>query len=323
MDFKTASSCCPTCYECEIDFREGLSSCISCYNRHPDNWLQPSGREMNDSSHSKKPKHQAKPWSGRFSEATDKFVESFTASVEFDKRLYQQDINGSIAHAKMLQKVGVLSTDELKKITDGLESIRKDIADGKFQWSVALEDVHMNIEAALTELIGDTGKKLHTGRSRNDQVATDLRLYVRDGIDVITDLICKLQSAIVNLAEKESSTIMPGFTHLQTAQPVTFGHHMLAWFEMLERDYERFIDCRKRVNQSPLGAAALAGTSYPIDREFTAALLGFDTPTANSLDSVSDLVPYLNRDQMMLYNLQNKVLPRATVFQTGTGRYPD
>ncbi len=247
-----------------------------------------SGQVMSDGSHSKKTKDPGKPWAGRFTEATDAFVERFTASVEFDQRLYHQDINGSIAHAKMLNKVSVLTDDELKMITDGLESIRKDIADGTFQWSIALEDVHMNIEAALTDLNGDAGKKLHTGRSRNDQVATDLRLYVRDEIDVVTDLISRLQSAVVELAERESATIMPGFTHLQTAQPVTFGHHMLAWFEMLERDFGRFIDCRKRVNLSPLGAAALAGTTYPIDREYTASLLGFEGPTRNSLDSVSD-----------------------------------
>ena len=233
-------------------------------------------------------KDSAKPWGGRFSEATDAFVERFTASVTFDQRLYQHDINGSIAHAKMLQKVGILTAAELTQICDGLEAIRKDIAAGRFQWSVRLEDVHMNIEATLTQQIGEVGKKLHTGRSRNDQVATDLRLYVREEIDQVLLLITKVQDALLNLAEREASTIMPGFTHLQTAQPVTFGHHMLAWREMLERDSGRLIDCRKRVNVSPLGAAALAGTSYPIDREYTAKLLGFDGPTRNSLDSVSD-----------------------------------
>ena len=233
-------------------------------------------------------KDSAKPWGGRFSEATDAFVERFTASVTFDQRLYQHDINGSIAHAKMLQKVGILTAAELTQICDGLEAIRKDIAAGRFQWSVRLEDVHMNIEATLTQQIGEVGKKLHTGRSRNDQVATDLKLYVREEIDQVLLLITKVQDALLNLAEREASTIMPGFTHLQTAQPVTFGHHMLAWREMLERDSGRLIDCRKRVNVSPLGAAALAGTSYPIDREYTAKLLGFDGPTRNSLDSVSD-----------------------------------
>ena len=188
----------------------------------------------------------------------------------------------------MLEKVAILTAHELATIVDGLEAIRKDIEAEKFDWSVALEDVHMNIESALTERIGEVGKKLHTGRSRNDQVATDIRLYVRTEIDGIADLLTRLQNAILHLADREADTIMPGFTHLQAAQPVSFGHHMMAWFEMLERDYTRFQDCRKRVNLSPLGAAALAGTSYPIDREYTAELLGFDRPTRNSLDSVSD-----------------------------------
>ncbi|WP_049722812.1 argininosuccinate lyase [Gilvimarinus polysaccharolyticus] len=227
-------------------------------------------------------------WGGRFTEPTDAFVERFTASVGFDWRLYQQDINGSIAHATMLEKVGVLSADEKTQIIEGLEQIRADIDAGNFTWSVKLEDVHMNIEAALTQKIGTTGKKLHTGRSRNDQVATDIRLYVRDQIDLIASELKRLQSGILELAQREADTIMPGFTHLQTAQPVTFGHHLMAWYEMLVRDASRLADCRARLNQSPLGAAALAGTTYPIDRELTAQLLGFDKPTANSLDSVSD-----------------------------------
>lgn len=229
-----------------------------------------------------------KPWGGRFSEATDAFVERFTASVGFDYRLYHHDINGSIAHATMLAKVGVLTEAERNQIIDGLEAIRAEIVAGKFTWSVSLEDVHMNIEAELTRRIGITGKKLHTGRSRNDQVATDIRLYLRDEIDAIAKELTRLQEGLLQLAEREADTIMPGFTHLQTAQPVTFGHHLLAWFEMLERDYGRLIDCRKRVNQLPLGAAALAGTTYPIDRAYTAELLRFDAPTENSLDSVSD-----------------------------------
>jgi argininosuccinate lyase len=229
-----------------------------------------------------------KPWGGRFTEPTDAFVERFTASVDFDQRMYHQDINGSIAHATMLAKVGVLTDDEKQQIIDGLETIRAEIQAGKFEWSVTLEDVHMNIEAALTARIGITGKKLHTGRSRNDQVATDIRLYLRDEIDVIAKELTRLQEGLLLVAEREADTIMPGFTHLQTAQPVTFGHHLLAWFEMLQRDYGRLMDCRQRANQSPLGAAALAGTTYPIDREYTAQLLGFDRPTANSLDSVSD-----------------------------------
>jgi argininosuccinate lyase len=229
-----------------------------------------------------------KPWGGRFSEATDAFVERFTASIGFDYRLYHHDINGSIAHATMLAKVGVLTEAERDQIINGLEEIRAEIVAGKFTWSVSLEDVHMNIEALLTQRIGITGKKLHTGRSRNDQVATDIRLYMRDEIDVIAKELTRLQQGMLGLAEANADTIMPGFTHLQTAQPVTFGHHLLAWFEMLQRDYSRLIDCRKRLNQSPLGAAALAGTTYPIDRSYTAQLLGFDAPTENSLDSVSD-----------------------------------
>ena len=229
-----------------------------------------------------------KPWGGRFSEATDAFVERFTASIGFDYRLYHHDINGSIAHATMLAKVGVLTEAERDQIIAGLEEIRAEIVAGKFTWSVSLEDVHMNIEALLTQRIGITGKKLHTGRSRNDQVATDIRLYMRDEIDVIAKELTRLQQGMLGLAEANADTIMPGFTHLQTAQPVTFGHHLLAWFEMLQRDHGRLLDCRKRINQSPLGAAALAGTTYPIDRAYTAQLLGFDAPTENSLDSVSD-----------------------------------
>ena len=235
-----------------------------------------------------KTKQAEKPWNGRFTEPTDAFVEAFTASVEFDQRMYQQDINGSIAHAKMLAHVDVLTDQERDTIIEGLGQIKKRIEAGEFNWSIKLEDVHMNIEAALTDLIGITGKKLHTGRSRNDQVATDIRLYLRDEVDHIIQAIMRLQNALIDLAEREADTIMPGFTHLQTAQPVTFGHHMLAWFENLERDRNRFIDCRKRINIMPLGAAALAGTTYPIDREFTARELGFNGLCENSLDAVSD-----------------------------------
>ncbi len=227
-------------------------------------------------------------WGGRFSEPVDAFVQRFTASIQFDQRLYRHDIRGSIAHATMLEKAGVLSADELKAIIDGLNEVQNEIESGQVEWSIPLEDVHMNVESRLTDKIGITGKKLHTGRSRNDQVATDIRLWLRDEIDLISAELTRLQSGMVELAAKESDTIMPGFTHLQTAQPVTFGHHLLAWNEMLERDYSRLLDCRKRLNQSPLGAAALAGTTYPIDRELTASLLGFDHPTRNSLDSVSD-----------------------------------
>lgn len=227
-------------------------------------------------------------WGGRFSEATDAFVQDFTASVNFDKRMYKHDIAGSIAHATMLADAEVLTQEERDQIIQGLKEVQQSIEDGQFEWSVELEDVHMNIESALTAKIGNTGKKLHTGRSRNDQVATDIRLYLRDEIDQIASLITRLQSGIVGLAEREHKTIMPGFTHLQTAQPVTFGHHLMAWYEMLSRDYGRLMGCRKRMNQSPLGAAALAGTTYPINRQTTADLLGFNHPTRNSLDSVSD-----------------------------------
>ena len=227
-------------------------------------------------------------WGGRFTESTDAFVAQFTASVNFDQRLYRQDIDGSIAHARMLAKVGVLSTADRDAIIDGLEQICGEIERGEFNWRVELEDVHMNIEARLTELIGLAGKRLHTGRSRNDQVATDIRLYLRTVIDAVIAEIERLQTGLIDLAEREAETIMPGFTHLQVAQPVTFGHHLLAWFEMLERDKARFQDCRKRVNISPLGAAALAGTSYPIDRHYSAELLGFDAPAENSLDAVAD-----------------------------------
>jgi argininosuccinate lyase len=229
-----------------------------------------------------------KLWAGRFNEPTDAFVEAFTASVEFDQRLYRYDIAGSIAHARMLANSGILSTLELEAIVSGLERIQQQIEEGAFEWSVALEDVHMNIESVLTGNIGDAGKKLHTGRSRNDQVATDIRLWLRDEIELIRDGILQMQQALLELAEREADTILPGFTHLQTAQPITFGHHMMAWFEMLDRDRERLADCNKRVNVMPLGAAALAGTTYPIDRHYTARLLNFSRPAENSLDAVSD-----------------------------------
>lgn len=231
---------------------------------------------------------QSKLWGGRFTESTDAFVEAFTASVQFDQRLATFDIQGSIAHATMLAKVGVLTEEERDAIINGLQAIEKEIEAGEFPWSVGLEDVHMNIEARLTERIGVTGKKLHTGRSRNDQVATDIRLFLRHEIDVIEGELTRLQEGLLTLAERHAEVIMPGFTHLQTAQPVTFGHHLLAWYEMLQRDFERLRDCRGRVNRMPLGAAALAGTTYPIDRAYTAQLLGFEAICGNSLDAVSD-----------------------------------
>ena len=227
-------------------------------------------------------------WGGRFSEPVDAFVERFTASVSFDKRLAKFDIQGSQAHANMLNSVGVLSDEENQAIQTGLSDIAERIESGQFEWSVTLEDVHMNIEAALTTAIGDTGKKLHTGRSRNDQVATDIKLYLRHAITFLSAELTRLQTGIIELAASNADTIMPGFTHLQSAQPVTFGHHLLAWNEMLERDYDRLQDCKARLNTCPLGAAALAGTTYPIDRDMTAKALHFAAPTRNSLDSVSD-----------------------------------
>lgn len=236
----------------------------------------------------KKTQDDGKIWGGRFSEDTNAFVERFTASISFDKRLYHYDIDGSVAHARMLARVGIITDIEKSEILKGLEDIRKQIADDNFDWSVKLEDIHMNIESSLTKKIGEIGKKLHTGRSRNDQIATDIRLYARDQVDQISNLITAVQKALLDLAERESDTIIPGFTHLQVAQPITFGHHMMAWFEMLNRDFERFQDCRKRLNRSPLGSAALAGTTFPIDRQYTSDLLGFDSPIPNSLDAVSD-----------------------------------
>ena len=229
-----------------------------------------------------------KLWGGRFSEPTDAFVEEFTASIQFDWRLYPYDIEGSIAHARMLVQARVLSQSECDEIVRGLEGIKLDIERGDFAWSITFEDVHMNIEARLIDRIGETGKKLHTGRSRNDQVATDMRLYLRDQIDTLGSQLERLMEVLIELAEREADTIMPGFTHLQMAQPVIFGHHMLAWFEMLYRDRARLCDCRRRVNVLPLGAAALAGTSFPIDREYTARLLGFEACAENSMDAVSD-----------------------------------
>ena len=229
-----------------------------------------------------------KAWSGRFSQPVAELVKRYTASVEFDQRLAEFDIQGSLAHARMLARQKIISAADLADIERGMATILADIRAGKFVWSIDQEDVHLNIEKRLTELVGDAGKRLHTGRSRNDQVATDIRLYLRDSIDHIALAIRALQRSIIGLAETHAATLMPGFTHLQVAQPVTFGHHLMAYFEMLERDFGRLADCRKRVNRLPLGAAALAGTSYPIDREFVAKELGFDGVCENSLDAVSD-----------------------------------
>ncbi len=230
----------------------------------------------------------AKPWGGRFTEATDAVVEAFTASVHFDQRLYRHDIAASLAHATALRQANVLDDDELRKIEQGLRDILSEINSGHFKWLPGLEDLHMNIEAALVERIGEAGKKLHTGRSRNDQVATDLRLYTREAIDQLGKAIDSLRGALLERAEEEASTAMPGFTHLQTAQPVTLGHHFMAWDAMLERDAQRLADGRRRVNISPLGAGALSGNSYGIDPSIAAAQLGFDGTFSNSLDAVSD-----------------------------------
>ena len=227
-------------------------------------------------------------WGGRFNQPTDEFVKIFGASVTFDKVLALYDIEGSIAHATMLYEVNVLKSNELKQILEGLDKVKDEIVNDQFSWSVELEDVHMNIESRLTEICGDSGKKLHTGRSRNDQVATDIRLYLRDQVRLITKELERLLNALLDIAEQEKETIMPGFTHLQAAQPISFGHHLLAYFEMLKRDRERLQESFKRINTMPLGSAALAGTSYPINRERTAELLGFERISLNSIDAVSD-----------------------------------
>jgi argininosuccinate lyase len=241
-------------------------------------------------------------WGGRFSESTDDFVKVFGASVLFDKILAPYDIQGSIAHATMLCEVGIIAIDEKEKIINGLNQILDEINSGNFNWNIELEDVHMNVESRLTDICGDAGKKLHTGRSRNDQVSTDIRLYLRDNVDGLVEDIKRLQLSILNLADKEYSTIMPGFTHLQAAQPVTFGHHLMAYFEMLNRDMQRLIECRKRINTLPLGSAALAGTTYPIDRNRTADLLGFESISSNSIDAVSD------RDFVIEFNSLSSII---------------
>ena len=229
-----------------------------------------------------------KTWSGRFNEPVSQIVERYTASVGFDQRLAEYDIQGSRAHAQMLATQGIITPKDLADIERGLNQVQEEIRNGNFVWLQQLEDVHLNIEKRLTALVGDAGKRLHTARSRNDQVATDVRLYLRASIDEIIHLIKGMQSALLDLAENHIDTVMPGFTHLQVAQPVSFGHHLMAYFEMLKRDVERLSDCRKRTNKLPLGAAALAGTSYPIDREQVAQKLGFDGICENSLDAVSD-----------------------------------
>jgi argininosuccinate lyase len=232
--------------------------------------------------------NKAQAWSARFSEPVSELVKRYTASVNFDQRMANFDIQGSLAHADMLESIGIISSDDKAAIDRGMAQILEEINAGQFTWSIDLEDVHLNIEKRLVELIGDAGKRLHTGRSRNDQVATDIRLWVRNEIDIAIDLLHQLRHKLAALALEHAATILPGFTHLQVAQPVTFGHHLLAYAEMFGRDAERLVDCRKRVNRLPLGAAALAGTSYPIDRERVARTLGFEAVCRNSLDAVSD-----------------------------------
>ena len=243
---------------------------------------------MTDKNSPARSTDSAKAWSGRFSEPVSELVKRYTASVDFDQRMASQDIRGSLAHARMLARQGILGADDLAAIERGLAQIAGEIEHGEFVWSLDDEDVHLNIEKRLTALVGDAGKRLHTGRSRNDQVATDIRLWLRDAIDQILGHIKDFQRNLLDLAEAHADTPLPGFTHLQVAQPVTFGHHLMAYYEMTRRDAERFADCRRRTNRLPLGAAALAGTSYPIDREAVARELGFEEICANSLDAVSD-----------------------------------
>ena len=241
-------------------------------------------------------------WSDRFSEPTSEIVKRYTASVNFDQRLAVYDIAGSLAHAEMLKKQKIISSKDFSAIKKGLNQIKKEVIANNFEWSIDLEDVHLNIEKRLTDIAGEAGKKLHTGRSRNDQVTTDMRLFLRDATDQLVNLIKKLQQATLAKAEKHVTTIMPGLTHLQVAQPISFAHHLLAYFEMLERDKARFIDSRKRINTLPLGAAALAGTSYPIDRRFVAKLLNFEGVMENSIDAVSD------RDFLIEFNANASLL---------------
>ena len=249
---------------------------------------------------------KAKVWSGRFSEPISEKVQEYTASIHFDKKLALFDIEGSKAHAEMLEKVGILSNEELNKILVGLDHIAQEIEENKFNWKIELEDVHLNIEARLTELIGEPGEKIHTARSRNDQVATDMRLWLRSEIDTIARLIQNLEKSILDQAEQHSNSLMAGLTHLQTAQPITFGHHMMAYHDMFARDYDRLLELRKRVNCLPLGSAALAGTSFKIDREFVAAKLGFEKVINNSLDAVSDrdfILEFLNFSAILMIHI--------------------
>ncbi len=247
-----------------------------------------------------------KLWGGRFEAPTSSLMEKYSQSIRFDHRLYEQDIAGSIAHARMLAKQNIISRSDFDRISNGLEEIRLEIENGQFNWRESLEDVHLNIESALTARIGEAGKKLHTGRSRNDQIATDMRLYLRRELDRICERLTRFQYTLVELAGKETETIMPGYTHMQCAQPVVFGHHVLAWNAMFQRDFERLRECRRRINVCPLGSAALAGTGFPIDREMTARELGFDDIAENSLDAVSDrdfIVEFLGHSALLIVHL--------------------
>ena len=281
-------------------------------------------------------KHQA--WSALFSEPMSELVQRYTASVFFDKRLASADITGSLAHAEMLAAQGIISADDLAAIQKGMAQIREEIASGQFEWQLALEDVHLNIEARLTQLVGDAGKRLHTGRSRNDQVATDIRLWLREEIDLISGLLRELQGALVDVAAKNVDVILPGFTHLQVAQPVSFAHHLLAYVEMFHRDEQRMQDVRRRVNQLPLGSAALAGTTYPLNRERVAKTLGMEGVRQNSLDAVSDrdfaieftaaaslVMVHISRlsEELILWMSQNFAFIRiADRFTTGSSIMP-
>lgn len=281
---------------------------------------------------------KSKPWSGRFTEATDKLVEEFNASISFDKRLYRHDIMGSIAHARILASVGIIAKKEADKIIAGLKAVEKEIEAGRFKFTSDLEDIHMAIEKRLMEKIGPVGGKLHTARSRNDQVALDIRLYLRDEIKEIHRSIKNLQKTLADVARKNLDCIMPGYTHLQRAQPLLFSHHLLAYYEMLKRDYERFTDCFKRVNVMPLGAGALAGSPYPLDRDFVAKELGFSRPTDNSIDSVSDrdfciefcaaasiLMMHLSRfsEELILWSSQEfGFIELSDAFSTGSSIMP-
>ena len=279
-----------------------------------------------------------KLWGGRFSKATDKKVDDFNSSISFDARMYKQDILGSIAHATMLGKVGIISDDESALIVKTLKEILKDIESGKVEFLIDAEDIHMNIETILIERIGDTGKKLHTGRSRNDQVALDIRMYVKDEIKTVSDMISNLLSAIVTMAEENEDTVMPGYTHLQKAQPITYAHYLMAYFQMFRRDYERLQDVYKRTDVMPLGSGALAGTTFPLDRELVKELLGFSAITENSLDGVSDrdfaiellsalsiLSMHLSRmsEEMILFNSHEfSYIEMDDAFSTGSSIMP-